>query len=161
MSEATTRSPRWSLFRRPDTAGAIYGTIAAMAVIAGAAREPAHGPAHEPTRAAADWERAGRDPGALLRGALLADAREAVHPSPLAGLTASERSYLAASVAHGDYPLPPEVAIAPGNRAKTVPLGFVGPRARLGGDLRRGLGEGPDRDECQSHRGEEIDVAGV
>ena len=34
MSEATTRSPRWGLFRRPDTAGAIYGIIAAMAVIA-------------------------------------------------------------------------------------------------------------------------------
>jgi hypothetical protein len=29
----------------PDTAGAIYGTIAAMAVIAGAARDPAHGKA--------------------------------------------------------------------------------------------------------------------
>jgi hypothetical protein len=43
MSEATTRSPRWSLFRRPDTAGAIYGTIAAMAVIAGTAASQAHG----------------------------------------------------------------------------------------------------------------------
>jgi hypothetical protein len=43
MSEATTRSSRWSLFRRPDTAGAIYGTIAAMAVIAGTASSPAHG----------------------------------------------------------------------------------------------------------------------
>jgi hypothetical protein len=43
MSEATARSPRWSLFRRPDTAGAIYGTIAAMAVIAGTAASQAHG----------------------------------------------------------------------------------------------------------------------
>ena len=43
MSEAITRSSRWSLFRRPDTAGAIYGTIAAMAVIAGTASSPAHG----------------------------------------------------------------------------------------------------------------------
>jgi hypothetical protein len=43
MTEATARSPRWSLFRRPDTAGAIYGTIAAMAVIAGAAASQAHG----------------------------------------------------------------------------------------------------------------------
>ena len=45
MSEATARRPsRWRVFA-PDTAGAIYGTIAAMAVIAGAAREPAHGKA--------------------------------------------------------------------------------------------------------------------
>ena len=43
MTEATARSPRWRLFRRPDTAGAIYGTIAAMAVIAGTASSPAHG----------------------------------------------------------------------------------------------------------------------
>jgi hypothetical protein len=45
MSEATARRPsRWRVFA-PDTAGAIYGTIAAMAVIAGAARDPAHGKA--------------------------------------------------------------------------------------------------------------------
>jgi hypothetical protein len=44
MSEATEPSSRWRIFRRsPDTAGAIYGTIAAMAVIAGSARDPAHG----------------------------------------------------------------------------------------------------------------------
>jgi hypothetical protein len=44
MAEATRRSSRWRVFA-PDTAEAIYGTIAAMAVIAGAAREPAHGKA--------------------------------------------------------------------------------------------------------------------
>ena len=43
MTEATTRSPRWGLFRRPDNAGAIYGTIAALAVIAGTAASEAHG----------------------------------------------------------------------------------------------------------------------
>jgi hypothetical protein len=42
MDEATARTPRWQAFA-PDTAGAIYGTIAAMAVIAGAARHPSHG----------------------------------------------------------------------------------------------------------------------
>jgi len=43
MSEATAPSSRWRIFRSPDTAGAIYGTIAAMAVIAGSAHDPAHG----------------------------------------------------------------------------------------------------------------------
>ncbi|HJU01922.1 MAG TPA: hypothetical protein VJ966_12040 [Actinomycetes bacterium] len=42
MTEATRHPSRWRVFA-PDTAGAIYGTIAAMAVIAGAARDPAHG----------------------------------------------------------------------------------------------------------------------
>ena len=42
MAEATTQSARLGLFRRPDTAGAIYGTIAAMAVIAGTAGDPSH-----------------------------------------------------------------------------------------------------------------------
>ena len=44
MTEVARRPSRWRVFA-PDTAGAIYGTIAAMAVIAGAAREPAHGKA--------------------------------------------------------------------------------------------------------------------
>ena len=43
MAEATTRTSRWRLFRTPESAGAIYGTIAAMAVIAGTAKEPEHG----------------------------------------------------------------------------------------------------------------------
>jgi hypothetical protein len=43
MSEAITRTSRWSQFRRRDSAGAIYGTIAAMAVVAGTASSPAHG----------------------------------------------------------------------------------------------------------------------
>jgi hypothetical protein len=41
MSEATARTSRWRAFA-PDTAGAIYGTIAAMAVIAGSAADPSH-----------------------------------------------------------------------------------------------------------------------
>jgi hypothetical protein len=41
MSEATARPSRWKLLA-PDTAGAIYGTIAAMAVIAGAAGSSSH-----------------------------------------------------------------------------------------------------------------------
>ena len=41
MSEATARPSRWRAFA-PDTAGAIYGTIAAMAVIAGSAADPSH-----------------------------------------------------------------------------------------------------------------------
>ena len=41
MSEATTRTSRWRVFA-PDTAGAIYGTIAAMAVIAGTASSDSH-----------------------------------------------------------------------------------------------------------------------
>jgi hypothetical protein len=41
MSEATARPSRWRVFA-PDTAGAIYGTIAAMAVIAGTASDPSH-----------------------------------------------------------------------------------------------------------------------
>ncbi len=41
MSEATTRPSRWKVFA-PDTAGAIYGIIAAMAVIAGTASGPSH-----------------------------------------------------------------------------------------------------------------------
>ena len=44
MSEATARTSRWWAFA-PDTAGAIYGTIAAMAVIAGTAADPGHGKA--------------------------------------------------------------------------------------------------------------------
>jgi hypothetical protein len=44
MSEATTRPSRWRMFA-PDTAEAIYGTIAAMAVIAGTAADPGHGKA--------------------------------------------------------------------------------------------------------------------
>jgi hypothetical protein len=43
MPEATAPTSRWRVFRAPDAAGAIYGTIAAMAVIAGAARHPSHG----------------------------------------------------------------------------------------------------------------------
>jgi hypothetical protein len=45
MAEATTRTSRWWLFRTPESAGAIYGTIAAMAVIAGTAADPGHGTA--------------------------------------------------------------------------------------------------------------------
>ena len=41
MSEATTRTSRWKVFA-PDTAGGIYGIIAAMAVIAGTASSPSH-----------------------------------------------------------------------------------------------------------------------
>jgi hypothetical protein len=41
MSEATAQPSRWRVFA-PDTAGAIYGTIAAMAVIAGTASDPSH-----------------------------------------------------------------------------------------------------------------------
>jgi hypothetical protein len=43
-SEATARPSRRRVFA-PDSAGGIYGTIAAMAVIAGAAADPAHGKA--------------------------------------------------------------------------------------------------------------------
>jgi hypothetical protein len=43
MSEATARTSRRGILRRRDTAGAIYGTIAAMAVIAGSAASPSHG----------------------------------------------------------------------------------------------------------------------
>lgn len=42
MSEATARPSRWRVFA-PDTPAAIYGIIAAMAVIAGAASSPSHG----------------------------------------------------------------------------------------------------------------------
>ena len=49
MAEATKRTARWGLFRVPESAGAIYGTIAAMAVIAGTARDPGHGKALELT----------------------------------------------------------------------------------------------------------------
>ena len=45
MAEARTRTARWWLFRTPESAGAIYGTIAAMAVIAGTAADPGHGTA--------------------------------------------------------------------------------------------------------------------
>ena len=38
-----TMPSRQRAFHTPDTAGAIYGTIVAMAVIAGTAREPGHG----------------------------------------------------------------------------------------------------------------------
>jgi hypothetical protein len=41
MSEATARSSRWKVFA-PDTPGAIYGIIAAMAVIAGTASSSSH-----------------------------------------------------------------------------------------------------------------------
>jgi hypothetical protein len=41
MSEATTRTSGWWVFA-PDTPGAIYGTIAAMAVIAGTASSDSH-----------------------------------------------------------------------------------------------------------------------
>jgi hypothetical protein len=41
MSEAPARPSHWRVFA-PDTAGAIYGTIAAMAVIAGSAPDPEH-----------------------------------------------------------------------------------------------------------------------
>jgi hypothetical protein len=44
MSEATARPARWRVFA-PDTAGAIYGTIISMAVIAGTAADPGHGKA--------------------------------------------------------------------------------------------------------------------
>src|SRR5688500_7584191 len=43
MAGATARTSRWWVFRPPDSAGAIYGTIATMAVIAGAARGSSHG----------------------------------------------------------------------------------------------------------------------
>jgi hypothetical protein len=43
MARATARISRWRAFRPPDSAGAIYGTIATMAVIAGAARGSSHG----------------------------------------------------------------------------------------------------------------------
>ncbi len=43
MDKTTARSSRWRTLQAPDTAGGIYGTIAAMAVIAGAARHPSHG----------------------------------------------------------------------------------------------------------------------
>jgi hypothetical protein len=39
----TALNARWRMFRSQDSAEAIYGTIAAMAVIAGSAHEPAHG----------------------------------------------------------------------------------------------------------------------
>jgi hypothetical protein len=42
MTEAARRPSRWRVFA-PETAEAIYGTIAAMAVIAGTAASPAHG----------------------------------------------------------------------------------------------------------------------
>jgi hypothetical protein len=42
--ETTRRPSRWRIFA-PDSAGAIYGTILAMAVIAGAAVDPGHGTA--------------------------------------------------------------------------------------------------------------------
>ena len=41
MPEATARPSRWRVFA-PDSPGAIYGTIAAMAVIAGTAGDPSH-----------------------------------------------------------------------------------------------------------------------
>ena len=44
MSEATARPARWRVLA-PDTAGAIYGTIVTMAVIAGTAADPGHGKA--------------------------------------------------------------------------------------------------------------------
>jgi hypothetical protein len=44
MSEATARPARWRVFA-PDTAGAIYGTLISMAVIAGTAADPGHGSA--------------------------------------------------------------------------------------------------------------------
>jgi hypothetical protein len=44
MSEATARPSRWRVFA-PDTAAAIYGTIIAMAVVAGTAADPGHGKA--------------------------------------------------------------------------------------------------------------------
>jgi hypothetical protein len=45
MAEATRQTSRWGLFRTPESAGAIYGTIAAMAVIAGTAKTTEHGEA--------------------------------------------------------------------------------------------------------------------
>jgi hypothetical protein len=42
MSDQAAPSRRWRVLRAPDTAGAIYGTLVAMAVIAGVARDPAH-----------------------------------------------------------------------------------------------------------------------
>ena len=44
MSEAPARPSRWRVFA-PDTAGAIYGTLVTMAVIAGTAADPGHGKA--------------------------------------------------------------------------------------------------------------------
>ena len=44
MSEATARNARWNVFT-PDTPAAIYGIIAAMAVIAGSASSSSHGKA--------------------------------------------------------------------------------------------------------------------
>jgi hypothetical protein len=41
MADATARTARWKVFA-PDTAGAIYGIIAAMAVIAGTASSSSH-----------------------------------------------------------------------------------------------------------------------
>ena len=43
MAEGRTRTGRWWLFRAPESAGAIYGTIAAMAAITGAAHDPTTG----------------------------------------------------------------------------------------------------------------------
>jgi hypothetical protein len=43
MAGASARIFGWRALRPPDSAGAIYGTLAAMAVIAGAAREHSHG----------------------------------------------------------------------------------------------------------------------
>jgi hypothetical protein len=43
MPEVTAPTSRWRAFLGPATPGAIYGTIAAMAVIAGAAHDPTHG----------------------------------------------------------------------------------------------------------------------
>ena len=45
MAQARSRTARWWLFRTPESAGAIYGTIAAMAVIAGTAKSSEHGEA--------------------------------------------------------------------------------------------------------------------
>jgi hypothetical protein len=42
MTKAAATRSRWWMFRGPDTAGAIYGTIAAMAVVAGTAHDPGH-----------------------------------------------------------------------------------------------------------------------
>jgi hypothetical protein len=97
MAEATRRPSRWRVFA-PDTAEAIYGTIAAMAVIAGAAREPAHGKvlwltvatllvfwlAHVYARTLSHHLRGGRPPGWGAVAEAMAEERDLLEgPVPL------------------------------------------------------------------------------
>jgi hypothetical protein len=106
MSEATARTSRLGGFGTPDTPGAIYGTIAAMAVIAGAARDPGHGKllsltvatlfvfwlAHVYAQALAHHLRGARrlEWGAV-RAAMVEELPLLVGPAPLLALLALER----------------------------------------------------------------------